>query len=115
MVDVVISRLADQDIFVPTLIAGAPPAGEQVIGQALIELSCKYLAAGQALTMEGGYVVRGIRLQCNKRARAIRDARGAFDVVQPPGIAFTQPVSLAADEPATFAGKYPSIIGGPRC
>lgn len=78
----VIEGLASQDNCIPTLIANAPAPSEVVIGDALTEVICKYLMAGQVLKMFGGYIVRGGRLGCDRRARAIRNHFGAFDVVQ---------------------------------
>ena len=68
--------------FVPTLIANAPPVGQAVLGNVLMELTCNALATGQVLMVVGGYIVRGMTQTCRKRARAIRHENGAFDVVQ---------------------------------
>ena len=53
-----IEEMAPRESFVPTLIASAPAPGEMAIENALAEISCKYLVAGQALMIVGGYIVR---------------------------------------------------------
>ena len=108
--DSIIHQLAQQEQFVPTMIANAPPAGELVIGD------CRYLAAGQALMIVGGYVVRDIKLAYNKRAKAIRRQTGEFDVVPPSGFGMAMfidaPASPVQTPGATSSQRLP-IIGTP--
>ena len=75
-----VEQMASSHEFVPTLIAHMPVNGEEIVGNALFELMCKALATGQALMAVGRYIVRGIVLQCGRRARAIRHSNGAFEV-----------------------------------
>ena len=72
------------EAFVPTYIADCQgiPAGE-VIGDVLLEWGCKALLAGECLMTVGGYVVKGVKLSCQKRARAARREDGAFERVEP--------------------------------
>ena len=51
----------------------------EVIGDVFLDITCKALFAGQCPMTVGGYVVRGLRLACNKRAKAIRFPNGAFE------------------------------------
>ena len=108
-------QLAAQDHFVPTMIANAPAVGEAEFGQEFAEIICKYLFAGQTLTMFGCYVVRGIRLGCDRGAKAIRNQFGAFDVVQPNAFGMVEQTSLQATPPQTpRAAEAMSILGTPR-
>ena len=70
------TTMAEEQIFIPTHMADY--SGE-VIGDILMDITCKALLAGQCFMTVGGYVVRGLRLACNKRAKAIRFPNGAFE------------------------------------
>ena len=72
--------MAANEAFIPTHIADYE--GE-VVGPVLMEFSCQALLVGQCLMTVGGYIVRGWKLGCGKRARAIRREDGAFERPQP--------------------------------
>ena len=96
-----IDQVAAQDAFVPTQIANYE--GE-VVGDVLLEFSCKALLVGQCLMTVGGYVVRGWELSCGKRARAIRREDGAFERIEPSWLKFVrellpQPLQPQAQQP----------------
>ena len=77
--DVLLNQMADE-AFVPAQIADYQ--GE-VIGDVLLEFSCKALLAAECFMIVGGYIVKGIRLSCGKRARAVRRADGLFERIEP--------------------------------
>ena len=80
--DAVIESMATNEVFVPTHIASVPPSDE-AIGPVMFQLTNTTLLAGQVLMSLGSYIVKSIRLQCGKRARAIRGPDGAFYMVWP--------------------------------
>ena len=78
----VLENMAANEVFVPTHIA-TDPTREEAIGPILIELTCKALATGQMLMSLGGYIVKGIALKYGKRAKAIQNEDGTFNMVRP--------------------------------
>ena len=115
-VEPIIQEMSGHDAVVPTMIANTPSVGEVVLGEVLAEVSCRYLAAGQALMIVGGYVVRGIRLACGKRANAIRNQTGAFDVVPPGGFGMALPISRRPSPlqtPRAISSNRLQIVGTP--
>ena len=78
-----INELANEENLFPTHIASMPPITEEVLGDVINQLSCKALTYGQVLMMVGGYIVKGVKLACGKRARAIRRSDGAFQMARP--------------------------------
>lgn len=81
MAEELIAQMAEDEIFVPTIIAEYPDPLESVEGAVMVQLTCKALAAGQALMAVGGYIVRGVVHSCQRRATAIRRPGGAFEMV----------------------------------
>ena len=73
------SVIAEQ-VFVPTHMSTYQ--GE-VVGDPLLEFTCKALLYGQCLMSVGGYIVRGTISACKRRAKATRTANGAFERVEP--------------------------------
>ena len=72
--------MAGDQTFIPTHVVSYE--GE-VIGDILRDFSCKALLYGQCRMTVGGYVLRGMVLECGKRAKAIRGNAGAFERVNP--------------------------------
>ena len=110
--DAEIARMAAAAAFVPTHIAeyqGIPAT--EVIGDMLLEWGCKALLAGECLMTVGGYVVKGIKLACQKRARAARLEDGAFMRIEPSWIKLTrelqQQAPLALPPPAAQLALLP--------
>ena len=113
------SVIAEQ-AFVPTHI---PIYQGEVVGDALLEFSCKALLYGQCLMSVGGYIVRGTILACKRRAKANRIEIGAFERVEPkyitsvlvefsmsqrlasPGQPQQQPLALGWDDTAAAASE----------
>ena len=103
--------MAEEQIFIPTHVTDY--SGE-VVGDILMDITCKALLAGQCLMTVGGYVVRGLKLACNKRAKAIRLPNGAFERVNPSSCNFIlgppqqpqpRPIMNAADDLAAAASS----------
>ena len=72
--------MAGEDVFIPTHM---PDYRGEVVGDVLMDFSCKSLLYGQCLMTVGRYVVRGLVFSCGKRAKAIRRQDGAFERVNP--------------------------------
>ena len=89
------------EAFVPTHIAdyqGIPAT--EVIGDVLLEWGCKALLAGECLMTVGGYVVKGIKLSCQKRARAARLEDGSFERIEPSWLTFIRELRPQPQLPA---------------
>ena len=72
--------MAGENVFIPIHI---PDYQGEIVGDVLMDFSCKALLYGQCLMTVGGYVVRGLVLGCGQRAKAYRRPDGAFERVNP--------------------------------
>ena len=101
-----IHNMANEEHFILTHIASMPPLSEEVLGDVIKQLICKALAYGQVLMMVGGYIVKGVKLACGKRARAVRRSDGAFEMAKPGAYtwAIMDALPAAADAEAAAAG-----------
>ena len=98
-------HMMPDEMFIPTMISDYPNPGEEVEGAVMVQMTCKALLAGQALLSVGGYIVRGVKKSCGRRAIAIRLPDGAFEMV------LVQHYSVVGREPGATAPATASTAG----